>query len=152
MFRNLRNRFDELREKAANKLAEFFGRGVQRGEDPSAAPLEQVIDADAVDAAIEQAFEQLKEIAQNTDIEEIQYSEAESDYSDYVLWGENAEEVRVFDPDTIDPQYLRVVRYATLSEAQNFLEEAGLLEFAEVLYVEDEDLFTIAVYDSPGVI
>lgn len=152
MFRNLRNVFDDLREKVADKISEFFG-GAGRGEAPPdlERPFE-AIDADNQDAPIEQEFEEFEEEIIDTDDEEESFSDYLDDLDDYVVWGANAEEVRNFDPDTIDPQYLRVVRYATLEEARQFLEEAGLTEFAEVLYIEDEDLFTIAVYDSPGVI
>lgn len=152
MFRSLRNVFDDLREKAADAISNFFGRGEERAEQSAPSEPGQVINADNQDAPIEQAFEEFEEEIIDTDDEEESFSDYLQELDDYVLWGANAEEVRTFDPDTIDPQYLRVVRYATLDEARTFLEEAGLLEFAEVLYIEDEDLFTIAVYDSPGVI
>jgi len=59
-------------------------------------------------------------------------------------------EYRSFEDADIQAKYLRVVRYTTAEEAATFLEEAGLTSFAEILYLDDEDTFTVAIYDSPG--
>lgn len=51
-----------------------------------------------------------------------------------------------------NPDQLRHVRYSTADEAIAFLIEAGIGHFSQVVYVEEEDLYTIAVGDSPGVV
>lgn len=53
-------------------------------------------------------------------------------------------------PEEVSPEDIRHVRYASAEEAMNFLIEAGIYGFSEVVYFEEEDLYGIAVGDSPG--
>lgn len=49
-----------------------------------------------------------------------------------------------------DIKRLRKIRYATPTDALNFLISSGLRAFAEVVFDERSDTFGIVVYDSPG--
>ena len=147
----MRNIFGEFLERARNAIANLFG-GHEEAPSPPPTPSEAPIDHEA---EIEDTDDDLEDpdeadYSQEDELERdfARYTEAidEADYYEAVY-----QEIRIFEDTLIEPEYLRVVRYASGQEAQDFLDEAGLSAFAEILYVESEDLFTIAVYDSPGV-
>lgn len=54
--------------------------------------------------------------------------------------------------DLADPEDLRLVRYSTAEEAFEFLVEAGISHFSEIIYFPEEDLYGIAVGDSPSIL
>lgn len=49
-----------------------------------------------------------------------------------------------------DIKRLRKIRYATETDARNFLVSSGLRAFSEIVFDERSDTFGIVVYDSPG--
>lgn len=151
MFGGLRNPFQKIVEGIRDRVSKFFGR-------------EKSIDTDVtVPSTPEPTADFNPDVPQNTDVDTIELEEEIADtddddfddflddLSDEAYYSDIEQTIRTFQDASLEPEYIRVVRYATADEAQQFLDEAGLSEFAEVLFIEDEDLFTIAVYDSPGV-
>lgn len=134
---------------------------MRRKEAPPPEPLIELIpEEEPIDSEEEDEIERYEmELALAEDEDEEEDFEAD-DFEEYVrtIDEEELETERGIDVRTVreflknkgDAKRLRKVRYYTAEEAQQFLADSGIAGFAEVLYFENEDLFGIAVYDSPG--
>ena len=137
-------------------------KGVVVKRDPPPEPaIELIPEEEPIDTEEEDEIERYEmELAQAEDADEEEDFEAD-DFEEYVRTldeeqeeerrGEDVRTVREFLKEKGDAKRLRKVRYMSQEEAEEFLASSGIAGFAEVLYFENEDLFGIAVYDSPGV-
>lgn len=150
MFRRGRNLLETIRDNLETAIGNLFGRG-ERGNDVPVEPVNEPVvdhdDEDIEDTDLE--FEEFEDV-EDTDDYADEYDEIYEDSDDWERYDVAAQEFKTLQDYLGDPEALRVVRYATSEEAQAFLEEAGIDAFSEILYDEDTDTFTIAVYDSPG--
>lgn len=148
MFRSLRDSIENLVDNLRDFAAEIIGGG-------------RVVDTDAPEPRAPEPVEQEAPIHE-IDIEDEDWDDDDEpediNFLDYIeaLRAADSDEpysgadYRTFEDADIDKKHLRVVRYTSAQDAASFLEDAGLSAFSEILYIEDEDSFTIAVYDSPG--
>lgn len=135
--------------------------GVRRKSEPPPEPhIELIPEQEPIDTEEEDEVERYEmELALAEDADEEEDFDAD-DFEEYVrtIDEEELEAERDIDVRTVreflknkgDAKRLRKVRYYTAEEARQFLSDSGIAGFAEVLYFENEDLFGIAVYDSPG--
>lgn len=151
MFRGISEFVSGALESLRDTISAFFG-GQPEDNDPQApVAAERIEDADPSPEQVELAdtedFEyddEPEDIEESSDFENY-LAELEA-YTDIIDAREFATPLAEYEGDIED---LRVIRYSTAEEAYAFLEEAGLLEFSEIIEFDDDE-FGIAVHDSPG--
>lgn len=140
MFRGFGDWLNQAREDILETVRNVLGI-------PSEEPEEQVsTDALAPDFPTDR-YEIEDEAEDFDEEEEDEFERLQREFEEFDKRADEPSDERYYYmPDAFDEADIRKVRYAEFEDALEFLTDAGMLDFSEIIYFEDEDLWGIAVY------